>query len=70
MGLMGLRDFAWDKGFSDLRINITLICLQLIGMYRKAKLGLSSTIGFRASSSKPCCSMSGIIPLMLGDLYG
>jgi hypothetical protein len=42
MRLIGLRDFAWDKGFPGLGINTTLMCLQLIGIYPKAKLALSN----------------------------
>jgi len=67
MRLMGLRDFAWDSGFPGLGTNTTLICLQLMGIYPKAKLVLTSNKGLLASSSKPCCSMMGIIPSMPGD---
>jgi hypothetical protein len=40
MKLMGLRDFIWDRGSTGLDINTTLMCLQLIGIYPKAKLAL------------------------------
>jgi hypothetical protein len=70
MRLMGLRDFAWDNGFPGLGINTTLICLQLMGIYPKAKLALSSFKSFPASSSKPFCSMTGIILSLPGDLQG
>jgi len=68
MRLMGLRDFAWDNGFPGLGINTTLMCLQLMVIYPKARLALSSSKSFPMSSSKPCCGMMGIIPSMLGDL--
>jgi hypothetical protein len=42
MRLIGLRDFARDNGFPGLGMNTTLICLQLMGMYPKAKLALSN----------------------------
>jgi hypothetical protein len=67
MRLMGLRVFAWDKGFPGLGINTTLVCLQLIGMYPKVKLALSNTKHLPASSSKSCCIMMGIIPSMPGE---
>jgi hypothetical protein len=69
MRLMGLRNFAWHKGFPGLGINTTLICLQLIGIYPKAGLAISNTVSFLASSSKLCCTMMGIIPSMPGDFY-
>jgi hypothetical protein len=69
MRLMGLGDFAWDKGFPGLGINTNLICLHIIGTYPKAILTLSNTTSFPNSSSKPWCSMMGIIPSMPGDLY-
>jgi hypothetical protein len=70
MRLMCLRDFTWDKCFPglDIGINTTLICLQLIEVYPNSILALISTIGVPASSSKPCCSMTSIIPSMPGDL--
>jgi hypothetical protein len=46
--LMGLRDFAWDNDFPGLGINTTLICLQLTGIYPKAKLALSNNRSFPA----------------------
>jgi hypothetical protein len=63
--LIGLRNFAWDKGFPDLGKNTTLLCLRL---YPKAKLALSNNKMFPASSSKGCCSMMDMIPSMLGYL--
>jgi hypothetical protein len=42
MRLMGHRDFTWDNDFPGLGINTTLMCLQLMGMYPKAGLVLSS----------------------------
>jgi len=68
MGLMGLRDFAWNNGFPGLGINTTLLCLYLMGIYPKAKLALSISGSFPANSSKPCFSMMGIIPSMPGNL--
>jgi hypothetical protein len=68
MRLMGLRDFAWDKGFPGLGINTILICLQLIGIHPKAELALSNIKSFPTSSLKPCCSMIGTTPSMPGDL--
>jgi len=65
---MSLRDFAWDSGFPGLDINTTLICLQLMGIYPKAKLALSSSKSLLESSSKPCCSIMAIIPSLPGDL--
>jgi hypothetical protein len=54
MSVMVLRDFAQDRGFPGLGINTTLMCLQLIGIYPKAKLALRNIKSFPASSSKPC----------------
>jgi hypothetical protein len=68
MRLMGRSDFAWDIVFPGLGMNITLICLQLMGMYHKAKFALSNIESLLASSEDPCCSMMGIIPSMPGDL--
>jgi hypothetical protein len=70
MRLMGLRDFAWDKGFPGLGINTTLICLQLIGIYPKDGLARTNTISFPTSSSKPCCIMMVITPSMPVNFYG
>jgi hypothetical protein len=42
MRLIGHRDFAWDISFPGLGIYITLTCHQLMGIYPKAKLALSS----------------------------
>jgi hypothetical protein len=68
MRLMGHRDFAWDINFPGLGVNTTLICLQLMGIYPKAKLALSNIKILLASSGNPFCSMMGIIPSMPGDL--
>jgi hypothetical protein len=68
MRLIGRRDFAWDNGFTGLGINTTLICIQLMGKYPKAKLAVSSISNLPPSSSKPCCSMMEIVPSMPGDL--
>jgi len=68
MRLMGLGDFTWDSGFRSLFINTTLICLQHMGIYPKAKLALSNSKGLSASSSEPCCGMMGIIPSIPRDL--
>ena len=43
---MGLRDFAWDNGFPGLGIIATLMCLELMGIYPKVKLALSSNQKF------------------------
>ena len=67
MGLMGLRDLAWDNGFPGLGINTTLMCHQLMGIYSKAKLAPNSNKVLLASSSKHCCSMMSITPSMPGD---
>jgi len=61
-GPQGLRLGQWFG------INTTLMCLQLMGIYPKTKLAFSSSKSLPASSSKPCCSMMGIIPSMPGDL--
>jgi len=66
--LIGLRDFAWEKGFPGVGTNTTLICFKLMGMYPRDKLALSDIRTFPASSSKPCCSIMGIIPSMPGNL--
>jgi hypothetical protein len=68
MRLMGRRDFAWDINFPGLGMNTTLICLQLMGMYPKARLALSNIRSLLTSSENPCCSMMGIIPSVPGDL--
>jgi hypothetical protein len=68
MRLIVRRDFAWDISFLGLGIYTTLMCLQLMGIYPKAKLALSSIRSLPASSSNPCCSMMCIIPSMPGDL--
>jgi hypothetical protein len=70
MKLIGRRDFAWDNVFPGLGIYITLTCRKLMGLYPKAKLALSNIRSLLASSSKTCCIMMGIIPLMPGDLQG
>jgi hypothetical protein len=70
MRLIGLRDLAWVKDFPGFGINTTLVCLQLIGIYPKAKLALSNFNNFPPSRLKPCCSMMGIISSIPGDLYG
>jgi hypothetical protein len=51
---MGLRDFAWDSGFPSLGIKTTLICLQLMGIYPKAKRALSSVISLGAGDWIVC----------------
>jgi hypothetical protein len=65
---MGLRGFAWDNGLPGLGMNTTLMCLQLMGIYHKAKLALSSIKSFPEGTSNPCGSMMGIIPSMPEDL--
>jgi hypothetical protein len=54
MRLIGRRDFAWDKSFPGLGIKTILTCLQLIGIYPKAKVALSSINNLHQGSSKPC----------------
>jgi hypothetical protein len=68
MRLIGHRDFAWVIDFPGLGINTTLMCLQHMGIFPKARLALSIIKILPASSSNPCCSMMGIIPSMPEDL--
>jgi hypothetical protein len=70
MRLMGRRDLTWVYIFVGLGISTTLICLQLMGMYPKAKLTLSNIKKFLANTENPFCSIMGIIPSMPGDLCG